>query len=123
MLRVPRQGCGIRGLSGNAGARVGWFLPCGGRRRDGCEQYRKNNPGGMKHINQIWEMSVTSTPMPEFEGSLGEETKKGAGKLASASPNPISGKPMTYVSAVAALPIPGTTASRSLAPEQWCSPL
>jgi hypothetical protein len=31
--------------------------------------------------------------MPEFEGFCGERNKKGAGKLASASPNPISGKP------------------------------
>ena len=29
----------------------------------------------------------------EFEGSLGEETKKKRRQLASASPNPISGKP------------------------------
>jgi hypothetical protein len=42
--------------------------------------------------NQICEKSVTSAPMPEFVSSLGEETKKGAGKLASASPNLISGK-------------------------------
>ena len=32
-------------------------------------------------MNQIWEMSVTSTPMPEFEGSLGEETKKAPANL------------------------------------------
>jgi len=76
MLRVPRRGCGIRGLSGSAGARVGWFLPFGGRPRDGCEQYRKDNPGKMKHMNQIWGCQSLQRPCPSSKARWGKKQKR-----------------------------------------------